>query len=300
MSAPRPGALPSIFSLEPGTARHVRRGRFRERSDMRGEGRRPPPAEDAGRSLGRMTDDLSLTELGDGVYAWLQPGGETGRGERGRGRRRRRHHRDRHAHGAVAVGAVRGRSRRRSAFPCAARCSPTRTSTTCGGTKAFPHAAVYGSQQTSDVLDRRCRSTRTRQFMPAFEEEFDDLAELGTRPVTHLVDGAAQLTPRVELLPAEGHTEGDLLVLVADTDVCFAGDLCFFGVTPLAFQGEPGGVGRHARRDRRPRRRDRARTRPGRRRGRGARAPGLPVGLRRRRRRRGQDPAGPVGHLDRP
>ncbi len=35
MSAPRPGALPSIFSLEPGTARHVRRGRFRERSDMR-------------------------------------------------------------------------------------------------------------------------------------------------------------------------------------------------------------------------------------------------------------------------
>jgi cyclase len=28
-------------------------------------------------------------------------------------------------------------------------------------------------------------------------------------------------------------------VLVADADVCFAGDLCFFGVTPLAFQGDP-------------------------------------------------------------
>ena len=28
-------------------------------------------------------------------------------------------------------------------------------------------------------------------------------------------------------------------MLVADTDVCFAGDLCFFGVTPLAFQGDP-------------------------------------------------------------
>ena len=48
-----------------------------------------------------------------------------------------------------------------------------------------------------------------------------------------------QLTPRVELLPASGHTSGDLLVLVADADVCFAGDLCFFGVTPLAFQGDP-------------------------------------------------------------
>ncbi len=41
------------------------------------------------------------------------------------------------------------------------------------------------------------------------------------------------------MLPASGHTPGDLLVLVADTDVCFAGDLCFFGVTPLAFQGDP-------------------------------------------------------------
>ena len=75
--------------------------------------------------------------------------------------------------------------------------------------------------------------------MPAFDEEFDDLAELGTRPVTHLVDGAAQLTPRIEVLPAPGHTPGDLIVLVADVDVCFAGDLCFFGVTPLAFQGDP-------------------------------------------------------------
>ena len=34
MSAPRPGALPSIFSLEPGTERQDRRGRLRERSDM--------------------------------------------------------------------------------------------------------------------------------------------------------------------------------------------------------------------------------------------------------------------------
>jgi len=43
----------------------------------------------------------------------------------------------------------------------------------------------------------------------------------------------------VEVLPASGHTPGDVLVLVADADVLFAGDLCFFGVTPLAFQGDP-------------------------------------------------------------
>ena len=77
-----------------------------------------------------------------------------------------------------------------------------------------------------------------KTFMSAFEDEFDDLAELGTRPATHLIDGAASLTPRVEVLPASGHTDGDVIVLAADADVCFPGDLCFFGVT-LAFQGDP-------------------------------------------------------------
>ena len=57
--------------------------------------------------------------------------------------------------------------------------------------------------------------------------------------MSHLIDGAANLTPRVEVLPATGHTPGDVMVLVADADVLFAGDLCFFGVTPLAFQGDP-------------------------------------------------------------
>ena len=75
--------------------------------------------------------------------------------------------------------------------------------------------------------------------MAPFAEEFDDLAEIGTRPVSHVVDDAAQLTPRIELLPASGHTAGDVMALVADCDVLFAGDLCFFGVTPLAFQGDP-------------------------------------------------------------
>ena len=36
MSAPRVGPLPSIFSLDPGTERHERRGRFFVRSDMPG------------------------------------------------------------------------------------------------------------------------------------------------------------------------------------------------------------------------------------------------------------------------
>ena len=98
---------------------------------------------------------------------------------------------------------------------------------------------MLGSQQTSDLLDGEMPIDAYKAFMPAFDEEFDELAEIGTRPVTHLVTDAAELTPRIEVLPANGHTDGDVMVLVADVDVLFAGDLCFFGVTPLAFQGDP-------------------------------------------------------------
>ena len=108
-----------------------------------------------------------------------------------------------------------------------------------GGTGAFRNAMILGSPFTSDLLDQQMPVEAYKAFMPAFAEEFEELAISGTRPVSHLVDGAAQLTPRIEVLPATGHTDGDLMVLVADEDVLFAGDLCFFGVTPLAFQGDP-------------------------------------------------------------
>jgi glyoxylase-like metal-dependent hydrolase (beta-lactamase superfamily II) len=78
-----------------------------------------------------------------------------------------------------------------------------------------------------------------KRFMPDFAAEFDDLAEVGTRPVTHLVTDAAALTPRIELLPGSGHSPGDLMVLVDDAEVLFLGGLGYFGVTPLAFQGDP-------------------------------------------------------------
>jgi cyclase len=108
-----------------------------------------------------------------------------------------------------------------------------------GGAHLFPLASVYGSPQTSKLLEQPPLTDAYKAFMPAFAAEFDDLAETGTRQVTHEVDGPAQLTARVELLPATGHTDGDLMALVADADILFAGDLCFFGVTPLAFQGDP-------------------------------------------------------------
>jgi cyclase len=189
-------------------------------------------------AAGMTGADASLTELGDGVYAWLSPGGETGVANSGVVV---------DDDGITVIDTLMVRSQWE---PFAAEVAtlglPVRRTVLThahidhvGGTKAFPASAVYGSPITSDALDEAMPVDAYKHFMPAFAEEFDDLAEVGTRAVTHLIDGAAQLTRRVEVLPASGHTAGDLVVLVADVDVCFAGDLCFFGVTPLAFQGDP-------------------------------------------------------------
>ncbi|MBI2169875.1 MAG: MBL fold metallo-hydrolase [Actinobacteria bacterium] len=105
-----------------------------------------------------------------------------------------------------------------------------------GGTSAFPLAAIYGSAATSTLLTQPPMTAAYKAFMPAFAEEFDDLE---VRQVTHVIDASAWLTPRIEVRLTAGHTDGDVIALVDDAGVLFAGDLCFFGVTPLAFQGDP-------------------------------------------------------------
>ena len=179
-----------------------------------------------------------LHELADGVWVWLQPGGESGVSNAGVVA---------DDDGLTVIDTLMVRSQWEPFAAAVAKLgAPVRRVVLThahidhvGGSKAFPMASVLGSQQTSDLLDGEMPVGAYKAFMPAFAGEFDELAELGTRTVTHLVTDAAQLTPRIEVLPATGHTEGDVMVLVADVDVLFAGDLCFFGVTPLAFQGDP-------------------------------------------------------------
>ncbi len=180
----------------------------------------------------------TLHPLGDGVYVWLQPGGEAGVSNAGVVV---------DDDGVTIVDTLMVRSQWEPFAAAVAELGlPVRRMILThshidhvGGTKAFPHAGVYASPQTSAVLDQAMPIDAYKRFMPAFEDEFDDLAELGTRPATHEIDGAAALTNRIEVMTASGHTDGDVIVLVPDADVCFAGDLCFFGVTPLAFQGDP-------------------------------------------------------------
>lgn len=106
-----------------------------------------------------------------------------------------------------------------------------------GGTSQFRLAAVYGSALTSAHLDQPPNIDAYKAFMPEFAEEFEGLE---TRPVSHVVDDAVMLTPAVEVIPVAGHTPGNLMVRVPAAGILFAGGMCSFGVTPLAFQGDPG------------------------------------------------------------
>jgi cyclase len=181
---------------------------------------------------------LALRELADGIYAWIQPGGESGVSNAGVVV-------DDDGLTVIDTLMVRSQWEPFAAAVGELELPVKRVLLThahidhVGGTQAFRNAMVLGSPATSELLDQPMPVEAYKTFMSAFAEEFDDLAELGTRPVSHIIDDAAQLTPRIELLPASGHTAGDVMALVADADLLFAGDLCFFRVTPLAFQGDP-------------------------------------------------------------
>jgi cyclase len=102
-----------------------------------------------------------------------------------------------------------------------------------GGTSKFPLAAVFGTRLTSTHLDQEPNVEGYRTFLPEFADEFEHVA---TRPVSHVVDAAAALSPAVEVIPVPGQTPGNLVVRVLAANVLFAGATCSFGVTPLAFQ----------------------------------------------------------------
>lgn len=108
-----------------------------------------------------------------------------------------------------------------------------------GGTAGFPEAPIFATSATDQALRGPMPIGAFKASIPAFADEFDDLETTGVRTVTDRIDRPVRLTPRLELRPTAGHTNGDLVALVPDVDVCFPGDLCFFGVTPLAFQGDP-------------------------------------------------------------
>ena len=106
-----------------------------------------------------------------------------------------------------------------------------------GGSSVFWMAARYGRSQTSALLEQPVPVDAYRRLVPAYADEFDD--SFATRPVSHVVDGAAWLTPLVCVVPVSGHQRENLVVLVPSTGTLFTGAFATVGTTPNAWDGDP-------------------------------------------------------------
>jgi glyoxylase-like metal-dependent hydrolase (beta-lactamase superfamily II) len=106
-----------------------------------------------------------------------------------------------------------------------------------GGSAVFWMAARYGRPQTSALLEQPVPVDAYRRLVPGFAHDFDD--EFATRPVSHVVDAAAWLTPVVCAVPVAGHQDENLVVLVPAAGVLFAGAMATIGSAPNAYDGDP-------------------------------------------------------------
>jgi cyclase len=106
-----------------------------------------------------------------------------------------------------------------------------------GGTARFKLPAIYGRRQTSVHLDQPPNVAVWRALYPRYAHAFDD--EAVTRPVSHLVETDARLTPSVTLVATGGQQAENLVAVVPGAAICFAGAMCSFGAAPLCYQGDP-------------------------------------------------------------
>lgn len=109
-----------------------------------------------------------------------------------------------------------------------------------GGSATFWMAARYGRPQTSAQLDQPPAIEVLQRLHPEAAGELAGLAERPTRPVSHTVDAAAYLTETHLVVPTGGEMIENLVTLAPDAGVLFAGAMATFGVTPNAFDGDPG------------------------------------------------------------
>ena len=105
----------------------------------------------------------------------------------------------------------------------------------CFGNERFGGAAIWGHERCAENL--RARGEEQRANMIAWmPRAADDLAAVEIVPPGHLVDQRATLLVggrEVELRHlGRGHTDNDLVVLVPDAGVMFAGDLVEEGAPP--------------------------------------------------------------------
>jgi len=105
-----------------------------------------------------------------------------------------------------------------------------------GGSASYPLAAVYGTPETSALLDQPPNIEAYCHLAPDLAPEFGGLT---TRPVTHTVREAAWISSRVVIAPTHGQCGENLVVQVPDANVVVAGAMATFGVIPPAWGGNP-------------------------------------------------------------
>lgn len=113
-----------------------------------------------------------------------------------------------------------------------------------GGSAVFWMAARYGRTQTNVLLDQPAPIDAYKRLAPSFAHDYDTnprTAEVpfATRPVSHVVDAAAWLSPLVLAVPVSGQQDENLVVLVPSAGVMFAGAFVTIGTTPNAWDGDP-------------------------------------------------------------
>jgi glyoxylase-like metal-dependent hydrolase (beta-lactamase superfamily II) len=106
-----------------------------------------------------------------------------------------------------------------------------------GGGAAFWQAGFYGTEATSDQLDAPVNHLALQRLLPHLADAYDDT--FATRPITHVIDEPAFLTPAAIAVPLAGESPANLVLQVPNANVVFAGALASFGTTPLAFDGDP-------------------------------------------------------------
>lgn len=106
-----------------------------------------------------------------------------------------------------------------------------------GGTARFRLPAVYGSAQASAVLDQPANPEVFRRLFPEHAPQLAD--DLRTRPVTHVVTEPAHVSAAAVAVPLRGQMLENLVLVVPGADIVFAGAMCAFGVTPVAYDGDP-------------------------------------------------------------
>ncbi len=106
-----------------------------------------------------------------------------------------------------------------------------------GGSSLFWRAAFYGSEAASDELDQPINHVAIRALLPEQAPAYHDGFE--TRPITHTVGEGAWLTPSLRIGPVAGESAINIVASAPGGRVVYLGALGSFGVTPLAFIGDP-------------------------------------------------------------